>query len=212
MTVMPFALRKAFFCSPGRALGGWAALAFVLGALTGSACTPPSCPEGPLLTSLIDHERWTPVASAEDPFEPAEGAEIFPCEERVMTVEQLGDRTSWSVITGTCNWATVSQPLPRELHEGDELRVEVFWFSQQDFPGAVATVGLATGDEIVLAHPVPVPGPGSLLDVTIRVPRDVPEGAPLCFHVGNHGTNSWNLLDVSLVEQPVRPEGCVESG
>ncbi len=172
-------------------------------------CAPTAgCPEDPPLISLIDHEEWKQVPMEEDPFAPGAEDEIYPCEERDITVEQFNEVTSWSVITGSCNWATVSQPLPRDLAPGDELFVKLFWFSQRDFPGAVANVALAVGDDVVVSRQVEVPTEAALLETTALVPSDAPAGTPLIFHVGNHGTNSWNLIDVSLVNDVERPAWC----
>lgn len=167
-----------------------------------------ACPEDPPLISLIDHEEWQQVPMEDDPFTSSADGEIYPCDERDITVEELTGITTWSVITGACNWATVSQPLPRDLAAGDELFVELFWFSQRDFPGAIANIALSVGADVVLTHQVEVPADAELLETTVEVPTDAAAGTPLTFHVGNHGTNSWNLMDVSLVNDVERPAWC----
>lgn len=63
-------------------------------------------------------------------------------------------------------------------------------------------VGLALGDEVLVQRTVDVPTQAELLDETATLDADVPAGTPICFHVNNHGTNSWNLFDVSLAERP----------
>lgn len=181
----------------------------VVGVALLASCGPgEGCPKDPPLISLVDHDRWQRVTLDEDLFEPAEGDDIYPCDERDTVVEQLGDVTTWSVTTGGCNWVTVSQALPRDLGEGDELFIELFWFSQRDFPGAIANVAIAVGSDVVLTRRVEVPADAELVEATVTLPRHAAAGTPLTFHVGNHGTNSWNLIDVSLKNDEERPAYC----
>lgn len=144
----------------------------------------------------------------EDVFAPGEDDDIYLCEERDIVVEDLGEVRTWSVTTGACNWATVSQPLPRALAAGDELLIELFWFSQRDFPGGTALIGVALGDEIVFTHTLTVPADAELLKRHVTVERALPVGTPISFHVGNHGTNSWNLIDISVPNDAERPAHC----
>lgn len=173
-----------------------------------ASCAPLDCPDLPPRLSLIDHDKWRSVPPEEDVFAPAEGDEIYPCDERDIVVEDLGEIRTWSVTTGACNWATVSQPLPRALEAGEELLLEVFWFSQRDFPGGTARIGLALDDEIVFTKELQVPAEAELLETFVGVPRDMPRGTPVRFHIGNHGTNSWNLIDISVPNDAERPAHC----
>lgn len=190
--------------------GAWGgALSVMLSVTLLASCGPGGvCPDEPARLSLVDHEAWQPLAMDEDPFTPGADDDIYPCDDRDMTVEELGEVVTWSVVTGACNWATVAQPLPRALAAGEELLLEMFWFSQRDFPGATAIVGLALADEVVFTHPVQVPADAELLEAPIVVPRDIEEGTRVSFHVGNHGTNSWNLIDLSVPNDVERPAWC----
>lgn len=175
-----------------------------LGALPLTAwggCVP--CCGGP--TELVTPDAWVLVDEADDPFEPTDtGATITRCDESAVMEEDLDGRQTWTVDTSRCNWATVRQPLLAPLAAGDPVRVEVFYFSQVSFIGGLAEVKLTVdGDELLNAQ-VEIPTEGSLLDETVAVDRDIPAGAPVHFHIGNHGANTWNLLGVTA---PVA-DGC----
>jgi hypothetical protein len=49
----------------------------------------------------------------------------------------------------------------------------------------------------VLDERIPIPKPGGLIVRELRVERDIPAGAPVYFHLHNHGANSWALVEVS---------------
>ncbi len=138
-----------------------------------------------------------------DPFAQADGQTIMPCDASNTEIEDIDGRHSWTLETGTCNWATVQQRLPAALQPGDELSMEVFWFSQTSFLGGVAHVGLALDDDVVFTTDVPIPSEGDLLNAVVPIEAAYPAGTNICFHIGNHGSNTWNLLDIRKRAAPV---------
>jgi hypothetical protein len=52
--------------------------------------------------------------------------------------------------------------------------------------------GLAVRDDRI-----PIPESGGLIVRDLRVERDIPAGAPVYFHLDNHGANCWALVEVS---------------
>ena len=161
-----------------------------------SACAAEPCE---VSLPLAEPRAWTLVDSAQDPWSPEPGEEAYRCVEPDFGVETLDGDESLTLVTGRCNWATVAQALPRALVAGDRVRMRVFWFSQERFLGATAHIGLALENDIVLEHEVPLPSEGDLLETELVVARDYPVGTPVCFHIGNHGANTWNLLELSLL-------------
>lgn len=164
---------------------------FFLPAMLGCA-TP--CPEPEV---LANHADWTLVPLDADPFMREPGADLRPCDERDVRMELFGSTESFTVDTNLCNWATVSQPLSVSLRAGDQLRVRAFWFSQSDFPAARATLAVRVGAEVLVERHVPIPSEEELLDEVVVLTTSHPPGAPLYFHVGNHGANTWNILQVT---------------
>jgi len=44
---------------------------------------------------------------------------------------------------------------------------------------------------------VAIPAPGGLIKSELRIDRPIAAGAPIYFHLHNHGQNSWALVEVS---------------
>jgi hypothetical protein len=49
----------------------------------------------------------------------------------------------------------------------------------------------------VLDERIPIPRPGGLIARQRTLERALPAGAPVYFHLHNHGANSWSLVEVS---------------
>lgn len=123
-----------------------------------------------------------------------------------VRVETLGVEPSVTVETTYCNHATLAQPLPVVVHEGERVHVRLWYFSQTSFEGTMAHVRFRFGDDEVLAVDVPIPAESGLISEDVIAPREYPVGTPVLFHVGNHGDNSWNLLEISPYPRAPCPE------
>ena len=148
---------------------------------------------------LVDVDAWVLVEPDADAVWPApEGTPL--CAVDAVQVQQFGGERALEIDTSvTCGWATVEQPLLASVATGESLQVRVFYFSQTSFPAATAEVGLAVGGEVAMAELVDIPAASGLIAPRLRVQNDAAAGTPIAFHVGNHGANSWNLLEVSLL-------------
>jgi hypothetical protein len=177
-----------------------AALSFgVVGAFLflGVACTGPAWCEGDAI-ELSAHD-YRLLAVDEDPFYDATDVDITPCQaEADVRVETLGLEPSVTVETTFCNHATVMQRLPVLLHEGTRIHTRIWYYSQSSFDGAVAQVRLRFDDDDVVSRDVTIPSESALISEDAVMPKEMPVGTPVSFHVGNHGDNSWNLLEVTL--------------
>jgi hypothetical protein len=178
----------------GAALSGVAPLAAAIGLLGG--CPDPRCEER---TELVAMDAWVLVAPADDPFGPPADAAL--CTEADIRMEPfgVGGPVALDVDTGGgCGWATLVQPLQHDVAAGEDVNVRVFYFSQTRFPAAEAEIAIGFGDEVFWSERVPIP---TSSDVTPRAPlpaaAPIAAGTPTYFHVGNHGDNSWNLLELS---------------
>jgi hypothetical protein len=182
--------------------------ALYLSTLLLAACGSPPAPQCELRTSLVDHAsvRLTPIA--EDPFvptEPGRGA----CMEREVYYELFGVEPSVTIDTFDCSWATAEWSAVEAVSAGEPLNVRIWYFSQMSFEVAEAEVLVAVGGDVLYRTTVPLPATsGGLLAPTVPAPVDIPAGAPLRWHLSNHGPNTWNLIELTVSRMgPCVPDG-----
>lgn len=146
---------------------------------------------------LIDHEHWS--FSKDEPDSLAEHAphEIVCSEEGVSVEESVLD-----VDTGQCSYLSVSQPLLHALAAGSTIHLRLFHLSLFDPMHEVsrAHAAVSIGGDILWQRWVEIPAAASLYDERVRLSSDYSAGAPVVFHLHNHGANEWKLLD--LVAEP----------
>lgn len=187
-------------------------------ALSNGACNPfePPCEEA---VSLIDLQGWTLVPPERDPFVEGDPNEFFAppnapaeeddrprlCDESQTQPTQFGADPAFDIDTQLgCNWATLEQPLIEDLREGDDFTLRIFYFSQLNFPAAEAQVVVKLGDDVLADERVPIPTGSGLIGYQIPSPVSATKGERALWHVGNHGDNSWNFLELSTF----RPAEC----
>ncbi len=162
----------------------------------------PGCGAGPqceTATALVAGDAWTFVEPSADVLWAAP-PEAARCASSALQVQTFGDDVALEVDTRLgCGWATAMQPLRADIVEGDELQVRVFYFSQATFPAAQAEVAIAIGADIVMRELVDIPTTSGLIAPRLPVLRNASAGTPVHFHIGNHGDNSWNLVELSAI-------------
>lgn len=147
-------------------------------------------------------EGWQLVAPDNDPFAPPTDAPLCTLDD--IRMEPFGNAGPVALDVDTragCGWATLAQQTRTELVAGDQVLSRLFYFSQTSFPAAVADVALRLGDEDLWRFEVPIPSASKLEFPTVTLEQDLPAGTRVLFHVGNHGDNTWNLLEVSRVRK-----------
>jgi hypothetical protein len=132
--------------------------------------------------------RWTLLAPADDPWA-SHADPLAPCDPRGLKDE--GD--FFEIDTRVCGAATVQQPLGTDIHAGDRLEALVWHLDLVADSPATGHVVLTVGDEVLLEQDVPIPSAERLYDVRLVATFDAPAGAPVRFHVHNHGYNNWRL-------------------
>lgn len=155
---------------------------------------------------IVDHTKWRLLPPEEDVFPAPPGTEL--CTEENIRMEPFGDAGPIAVDVDTatgCGWATVEQTTSADLVPGDEVQLRMFYFSQTVFPEAEANVVVAFNGEPFWNVKIPIPTSTGLEAPLIPVDRDLPAGTKVQFHVGNHGDNSWNLLEVSRTRAVLCP-------
>ena len=99
-----------------------------------------------------------------------------------------------------CNWLTLGQPSLRAIRAGDQVEIRMFHaILNAPVPGE-ARMMFAVDDELAFEYGVLIPSAESQFPSTVwTAPRDFPAGAPLLFHVDNHGSNEYMLIEVNVL-------------
>ena len=154
---------------------------------------PKQISEGPLVRSF----GWATTALPLDPFND-HWSDHVRCGEDEHGAELLADVWAYSIQTGDCNWLTIEQPSLRAVHEGDIIRAEVWHFFLSAPEPATARVGLSTADGVLVEMMEPIPQPARLIELEFKAQTYIAQNTPLYFHISNHGTNSWHLLNIQV--------------
>lgn len=98
-----------------------------------------------------------------------------------------------------CNWLTLEQPSLRAIRAGDEVEIRMRHASlDAPFSGS-ARMMFVVGDSMALEYEVLIPsGPVFPSEVWVA-DKDYPAGTRLLFHVDNHGSNEYNLIEVNVL-------------
>jgi hypothetical protein len=145
---------------------------------------------------LVDHELWSPVAAADDPF--GDPPDQVDCEPAAWGTENLGDELTFFVKTQGCNYLTVAQPTLSAIKSGETINIRLWHYDLTAPAASEAHLGLHIGDHLAWEANVPIPTDSELLVDTWTAPADIPAGQDISFHVHNHGNNEYNLVEVSI--------------
>jgi hypothetical protein len=148
---------------------------------------------------LVSADAWTFVPPSDDAIWPAP-ADAVLCTPDDIQVASFGADEAVEIDTRFgCGFATVSQPITSPLAAGDRVQVRIFYFSQATFPAERAEVAVAVDGEVIVAETIDIPTSSGLVAPIVVINHDVDVGALAHFHVGNHGDNSWNLIELARV-------------
>jgi hypothetical protein len=146
-------------------------------------------------TLLVTPAAWKPLAASDDPF--TDRPAVVSCPSSAAMAEVLGGEGGFSVDTGACNYVTVTQGTRREVLAGELIKVRLWHFELSAPEPAEAHAALLLDGLSILDERIPIPQPGGLITRQLRVTRAIPMGAPVYFHLHNHGANSWSLVEIS---------------
>ncbi|MGD8607886.1 MAG: hypothetical protein PVH21_11365 [Myxococcales bacterium] len=99
-----------------------------------------------------------------------------------------------------CNWLTLQQPSLRDVRAGDRIEVRAYHFALTEPLGEEARMSFVIGDELVFDETILIPRDGEFLTNTWTAPKDYPAGTPVLWHVNNHGSNEYLLVEVNVLE------------
>ena len=99
-----------------------------------------------------------------------------------------------------CNWLTLAQPSLRDIRAGDRVEIRMFHaVLNAPVPGEARMI-FAIGDEIALDYSALIPSVDSQFPAEVwTAPKDYPAGTELLFHVDNHGSNEYMLIEVNVL-------------
>ncbi|MBT9558248.1 MAG: hypothetical protein IV100_19600 [Myxococcales bacterium] len=140
--------------------------------------------------SLVDHAAWRALAADADPF-PDRPAEVS-CAASAYGI----DAGAFGVYTGDCNYITASQNILLPLVPGDVVEVEAGYGTLLSENPAEGHLAISLPGLPLLDVTAAIPGPPQYFVKEIPVTVSLPAGAPILFHVHNHGPNSWRVLRV----------------
>ncbi|MBJ95780.1 MAG: hypothetical protein CMP23_15065 [Rickettsiales bacterium] len=161
---------------------------FLLAALSPACIEQEPRPAGP----LIDHELWQPLPLSEDPFSDHAPASI-ECPEAAWFLED----GALEVDTGLCNYLALQQPARIEVRPDDRVSL-IAWHAQLwDINSSEAHIAVLFDDHVVWQEYIPIPADPGVFDVEFTAPEPLAQGQRIQLHLHNHGSNSWNLLQLS---------------
>ena len=154
-------------------------------------CTP--LEDGPLTAT----DKWEEVAAEDDPA--GDRPDAINCPTGSWTQEDLVGEASVEIDTGLCNYLARGQPALTVLEEGDTLHLRLWHVALYSDSVSQAHAALYVADSLVWEADIPIPSDAGMVQPEILVEEDTLPGAPMVFHLHNHGFTTWNLLPVEVV-------------
>jgi hypothetical protein len=177
-----------------RSIAGLSAVA--LAAACSSESAKPKPKLEPAVQPLVTFERWTSVARSEDPFvdDPAAAPACVGSGFRVEPDDE------WVEIdTGLCNWVTLTQPARFAVAQGDEIRIGFSHFDLDAAAPSQAELRLRFEDCEAWSKTIPIPSAAAVFVEPFYSPCALEAGQSVLFHLHNHGQNTYQLSDLSLL-------------
>ena len=153
--------------------------------------------------SLVHAFEWQVVELNQDPFQsftPIHSPMDVTCDAEAHGVEEVSVGVwSYSIETDLCHWLTIGQPIIRPIQTGDVLQLKVWHFDLNATQRALAHVGVATKNEILIMEEEVIPQEARMIKAEATFTHDLQVGDWIYFHLDNHGANSWHLLEIELL-------------
>ncbi len=143
----------------------------------------------------MDPSLWTLTAEADDPF--SDRPASFTCADDAWGAELIGPEMSLHLDTEDCAYLTVQQPSLMEIREGDLLFLRLWHYELTSSDGGEGHAALMTGAGLLWEEYIPIPAESGMSAPEWEADVNLPEGEIIWFHLHNHGSNSWNLIEVS---------------
>ncbi|MFO0748946.1 MAG: hypothetical protein U1F43_25260 [Myxococcota bacterium] len=158
------------------------------------SCTPVAAGQSRM---LVDHDLWRLATPEEDPWAEFRPADIT-CPDRSRQPEDFAGVYAYGVLTDGCQYTTVVQETTADACAGETFYVWIWNFALTGPEGASAHLGVKVGDVLWQAERA-IPSTAALATDRIVLAHDIPKGTPIYYHVRNHGSNSYELIELSIV-------------
>jgi len=102
-----------------------------------------------------------------------------------------------------CNWLTLEQPSLRAIQAGDQVEVRTrhaALTAPATDPATRARMSFVIGDQIAFDYNTLIPSASKFSTNVWTASKDYPAGTPLLFHVENHGSNEYMLIEVNILD------------
>jgi len=149
---------------------------------------------------LVDHTLWTETTPEDDPFVAFRPAELH-CPPYARRPEDFAGRLTYTVESFACSYTTVQQPLLDDACAGRPFYVWLWHFSLTAPADSTAHLAVQIGDTLLWEASLPIPSASGLFTDTLALPERFPAGTPIYFHLRNHGANTYNLIELSLLPE-----------
>lgn len=143
--------------------------------------------------ALVAAAEWEIVPADEDPFAANYPSGSVSCGWGDLRLENGGIE----IDTGACNLVALRQPLMESLPADAQLSLKMWWQTLVSIEPATGDLALALGGTRIWQHQVSIPGPADAIEPLVRVKRSFEAGTPIYFHLSNHGSNTWNLNQIT---------------
>lgn len=147
--------------------------------------------------ALIDHDLWRVATPEEDSWVEFRPPDI-ECPDGSRLAEDFAGTYAYSIVTSRCPYTTIVQETLADACKGESLYIWLWNYALTAPENSTATLGLKLGGTR-WSDTRPIPGPAALVAEEIILQDDVPRGSRILFHVRNHGSNSYELLDLVIV-------------
>jgi hypothetical protein len=83
------------------------------------------------------------------------------------------------------------------------VHVRLWHYELTNVDGASeAHAALAIAGRTLWEQATPIPSASELIRPYLPLEEDLEEGTPIQFHIRNHGSNTWNLIELSVGGEP----------
>lgn len=151
--------------------------------------------------TIASASLWEAVEPADDPFYVArKEAEVCPPARFGAEIE--AGILFFGIDTEECGHLTVVQPLEATVCEAHDVEFRLWHFNLTEDKSSFRVALANEAGEVLWERQVPTPQGSALIRETLSLGVSLEVGEQLYFHISNHGSNSWGLLDISVVLAP----------
>lgn len=144
---------------------------------------------------LIDLAQLQRVEGTVDDPMPEHRPEPVVCGEDGAYLED----SQLEINTRFCNYASFRASALRSVAIRQKVTIHITHFDLTSPEPAQAHLALFAGHERIWEKYVDIPRRADVIGATFEAQSAIPRGAPITFHLHNHGQNTWRLVRVDVL-------------